>query len=183
VGVPYATYNMIDCCSLQESSICTQHQLNDKWVLYHHLPSENNWTLSGYTVVANNLDSVEKVVSLNAKLPESMMKYSMLFLMRSGITPLWEDKQNANGGCFSYKVINKHVVEVWRHMMFLLCGESLVINPKYSMNINGITISPKKNFCILKIWMNTTAIQDPQVIQNIENLTKHGSMFKKHGES
>jgi hypothetical protein len=90
---------------------------------------------------------------------------------------------NTNGGCFSYKVVNKHVVQVWRHMMYLVCGETLASNEDYSKCINGITISPKKNFCILKIWLADSKHQDPQMISQIDNLTKHGVMFKRHGES
>ena len=165
------------------SSICTENILNDKWVLYHHLPSDKNWTIQGYVVLCDQVDTVEKVVSINSLLPDNMVKYSMLFFMRNNISPLWEDPMNKNGGCFSYKVVNKHVVQVWRHMMYLVCGETLSTNENYNKCINGITISPKKNFCILKIWLADSKHQDPQMISQIDNLTKHGVMFKKHGET
>ena len=98
------------------------HLLNDKWILYHHFPTEKNWTLSGYSIICENVDSVEKVISLNNALSDNIIKYSMLFFMRNDITPLWEDPANKSGGCFSYKVVNKYVVQVWRHMMFLAAG-------------------------------------------------------------
>jgi hypothetical protein len=173
----------VECQSLSADTICVSHKLNDKWVLYHHLPSEKNWTLSGYTVLCDEVDSVEKVIALNKSLTDNMIKYSMFFFMRRGITPLWEDPMNSPGGCFSYKVVNKHVVQVWRHMMFLAAGESLGVNSEYNECINGITISPKKNFCILKIWLKDSKHQDSQCIEAIENLTRHGVMFKTHGES
>ena len=47
------------------------------------------------------------------KINESIVKNTMLFLMRSGITPLWEDPKNRYGGCFSFKVVNKHVHSIW----------------------------------------------------------------------
>ena len=163
--------------------ICTMRSLNDKWVLYNHLPSVKDWTINGYNVIMTDIDTVEKVVALNRALPDNMVKHSMMFYMRKGITPLWEDVMNKDGGCFSYKVINKHVLQVWRQMMYLISGESLALNSSYNAHINGITISPKKNFCIIKIWLSDTTHQDPQMIANIDNLTKHGSMFKKHGDS
>ena len=48
--------------------------------------------------------------------------------------------------------------------------------------VNGITISPKKNFCIIKIWLNNCANQNPETINysNIEGFTSYGSLFKKH---
>jgi hypothetical protein len=164
------------------SATTDQRQLNDKWVLYHHLPSEKNWTLSGYTVLSNDISTVNSVIAVKNYLPENMIKYSMLFLMRHGISPLWEDPKNRNGGCFSYKIFNKHVEQVWRDLMCTLCGETLC-DAKFCSYINGITISPKKNFCIVKIWMSTKEFQDPNIIRPVENLTKHGSVFKSHSES
>ena len=170
-------------CVRSQSTICSFRALNDKWVLYNHLPSVKDWTINGYTKVMHDIDTIEKVVALNKALPDNVVKYSMLFFMREGITPLWEDERNKHGGCFSYKVSNKHVVQVWRHMMYKVSGESLAIENDYSDAINGITISPKKNFCIVKIWLRDNKHQDPQTISNIDNLTKHGSMFKKHGDT
>jgi hypothetical protein len=159
------------------------HMLNDKWVLYHHLPSNKDWTISGYEIVMNDIDCLEKIIALNETIPEDVIKYSMWFVMRKGISPLWEDPKNACGGNFSYKVVNKNVYDVWKNMFYLLCSGSLCENPSYAKYLNGITISPKKNFCILKIWLNTTLYQDPSIIATIPNLTKHGAQFRKHGEN
>ena len=163
------------------TTIPLTHFLNDKWVLYNHLPCDKNWTLSGYTVIMKDIDTMEKVISLNENVSENIIKYSMLFMMRSGINPIWEDAKNANGGNFSYKVVNKHVYEVWKLMVYSLCGETLCTDAKYNQYINGITISPKKNFCILKVWLNTMTVQDPNIIIQIQNLTRHGAIFKRHG--
>jgi hypothetical protein len=104
----------------------------------------------------------------------------MLFVMREGITPMWEDSRNRNGGCFSYKVLNKHVPEVWKNLFYLLCGEALCEDIDDMKHMNGITISPKKNFCIIKIWLDISELQDPNVIININNLSKQGCLFKRH---
>jgi hypothetical protein len=172
----------VDTWSPKQSTICSSHNLKDKWVLYNHLPSERDWTLSGYSVILDDIDTVENTIAINRSLTDNIVKYSMIFFMRKGITPMWEDEKNKSGGCFSYKVINKHVIQVWRHMMYMVAGETLGLRNDYNDCINGITISPKKNFCIIKIWLKDANHQDPKMIANIENLTKHGSMFKRHGE-
>ena len=104
----------------------------------------------------------------------------MLFVMRSGITPMWEDVRNRNGGCFSFKVINKQVHEVWKTLFYALCGESLCIDTENSEYLNGITISPKKSFCIVKVWLKDYSLQDPSILTPITNLSKQGCLFKKH---
>ena len=156
------------------------HSLDGKWNLYYHLPHDKSWELSSYTIIMNSIDTVEKVIALNETIHENVVKNCMMFVMREGITPMWEDPRNRNGGCFSYKVINKAVPEVWRSLFYSLCGESLCIDQKNNKHINGIAISPKKNFSIIKIWLDTAELQDSGIIINIPNLLKQGCLFKKH---
>lgn len=156
------------------------HSLNDKWDLYYHLPHDKNWNLESYVPIKNNIDNVETVVKITDEMHDNIIKNCMLFIMKSGITPTWEDPKNRNGGCFSYKVSNKFVVDVWKNLFYLVCGNTLCINPSYNKHVNGLTISPKKNFCIVKIWLNTSILQDPSVITPIPNLSTQGCLFKKH---
>jgi len=162
------------------SSPTQQHNLNGKWNMYYHLPHDKSWELSSYSVIMSEIDTAEKVIQLNDKIHDNIIKNCMLFVMREGITPMWEDPQNRNGGCFSYKIINKHAPEVWKNLFSLLCGETLCIDNEHSKQVTGITISPKKNFCIIKIWMDVSCYQDPNMITTIHNLSKQGCLFKKH---
>ena len=102
----------------------------------------------------------------------------MLFLMLDGVNPTWEDPRNAKGGCFSYKISNNSVPDVWRKLSYTLVGESIIGN-KYNNNITGITISPKKNFCIMKIWMSDCNNQDPTTINYFNGIDSRGCLFKK----
>jgi hypothetical protein len=156
------------------------HPLWTKWTLYYHLPNDNNWALSGYKVVVSEMDSLEHLIALNRVVTERMVKYSMLFFMRDGVTPLWEDKQNRTGGCFSYKVPNKAVYRLWNDLVYLMCGNTLMVNPDHMHLVNGITVSPKRNFCIVKIWMMDCTLQDPNVIVHVPNLLHAGCLFKSH---
>ena len=157
-----------------------QHALNDKWKLYYHLPHDKNWDVSSYSVIMSDIDTAEKVIGLNEFIHDNVIKNCMLFVMREGITPMWEDPRNRNGGCFSYKISNKFVPEVWKTLFYLITGETLCKDMSVSKHVNGITISPKKNFCIIKIWLEISTLQDPDIITNIPNLQKQGCLFKKH---
>ena len=49
------------------------------------------------------------------------------------------------------------------------------------MLINGISISPKKNFCIIKIWNNDQTKSDLGLLNNeIPNLNFEECMYKCH---
>ena len=154
--------------------------LDGKWDLYYHLPDEKQWDLASYKHIKKDIDTLEELISLNENFPEELVKHCMLFVMRTGITPMWEDEKNRDGGCFSFKVSNKHVYDVWKILFYSLCGESLCENAQNSQLVNGITISPKKNFCIVKIWLRDCTIQDTNILISIPNLSKQGCLFKKH---
>ena len=153
--------------------------LIDKWDLYYHLPHDKKWDLSSYKLIST-IKKVGELIEINECLPELVVKNCMLFVMRNGITPMWEDPKNRKGGCFSFKVLNKHVYNVWKSIFYALCGETLCIDKHNNHLLNGITISPKKNFCIIKIWLVSCSIQDPNIIIQIPNLVKQGCLFKKH---
>jgi len=167
---------IMDTVSIQSP----KYTLNDKWDLYYHLPDDKNWDITSYTTILGDIHSAEEVISINEILPDPVIKSCMLFLMRSTIKPMWEDPKNRSGGCFSYRVTNKLVPEVWKNLVYLSCGESLTSKPENHKHINGITISPKKNFCIIKIWLDTIAFQDPTFVKQIPNLPIQGCLFKKH---
>ena len=154
--------------------------LHSKWNLYYHLPQDKQWDLDSYKYIAKNIDNLDTLIALNESIPEKIIKNCMLFVMKSGITPMWEDKQNRDGGCFSFKVSNKQVYDVWTHLFYSLCGETLCINSDHNKYINGITISPKKNFCIIKVWLLDCNLQDPEILIQIPNLSKQGCLFKRH---
>jgi len=156
------------------------NKLYDKWNLWGHLPHDIDWTIHSYKNIST-VDTVENAITLYETVPEKMINNCMLFLMRKGINPMWEDPKNQKGGCFSYKINNKNVAAVWKKLSYTLIGESLSDDKKIRGNINGITISPKKNFCIIKIWLATCEYQNPNVIVEIDGgITSQGCLFKKH---
>ena len=65
-------------------------------------------------------------------------------------------------------------------MSSLLTGETLSSNYNLLNTINGITVSPKKSFCILKIWTSTIEFQNIKDITEIDGVSFQGCLFKKH---
>jgi len=174
-----ATYHT-DLTMATEHISSEPHKLRYKWNLWAHLPQDPDWTVKSYKKIYQ-FKTVEETIAITESLPADLVKNCMLFVMKDGITPMWEDSKNRNGGCFSYKVSNKNVFEVWRDLTYGIVGETISTNSAFVNCVTGITISPKKNFCIVKIWMTNCDHQNPQiVISEIRNLTAQGCLFKKH---
>ena len=171
----------MDASRVESDSIPLENTkpLSGKWVLWAHLPHDTDWSVESYKNLME-ITTVHDIVALYGMLPEKMIKNGMLFLMRKGVIPMWEDEKNRNGGCFSYKIANKNVFRCWRLSSYSLVGETLSLCDEMSKHINGITISPKKSFCIVKIWMDGCKYQDTSKINIESGLMPHGCIFKKH---
>jgi hypothetical protein len=80
--------------------------------------------------------------------------------MKNNIKPIYETKENINGGYMSIKVSEKDVNKIWLYLSLDFVGNTL---SKKNI-VNGISIAYKKKFYIIKIW-----IKDKKY-KNIKNL-------------
>ena len=162
------------------STASSYHDLSDKWTLWAHLPHNTDWSIKSYIPIST-FATVEDTLAVTETLPAILVENCMLFMMREGIKPTWEDPKNRNGGCFSYKVSNKHVYKVWKDLTYVVVGSSISKNANFVNCVTGITISPKKNFCIIKIWMTDCNNQNPSIVTSeVKGLIPQGCLFKKH---
>ena len=153
-------------------------QLDNIWSFWAHLPHDTNWTLSSYKKI-DSVDSVEKTIGIVKQFSPDIVQNCMLFVMKEDITPMWEDSKNRQGGCFSYKIPNNIIYNTWNNTIYSLVGNTLSTNEDFIKTINGITLSPKKNFCIIKIWVNSCKYQSASLI-TLPALPSKGCLFKKH---
>jgi hypothetical protein len=131
----------------------------------------------------HNINNPLHLLQLKKEINETIVVKSMLFIMRDGILPMWEDPRNKNGGCFSFKIPSNIIHSVWWDFVFLLCGETLMNDPAKKQLINGLTISPKYDHSIIKIWFKDLSFQDYSQLNlsSIRHLDSQKPLFKKHG--
>jgi len=127
--------------------------LNDVWSLYFHDPYDMNWEANSYKFITT-ISSIEDYINVFKSFNELLTR-GMFFIMREHITPRWEDENNKNGGCFSLKINKEDVLEKLFEITSSILGETLGKDDLISMNINGISISPKKNYHIIRIWIKS----------------------------
>jgi len=164
------------------------YNLNNNWTCWIHYQNDNIWTLDRYQNITT-LVTLKDAVLFIENLDENIIKKTMLFFMKDSILPLWESEDNINGGCFSYKISNINIVNIFKILLYKIIGNTLSSDENTLNNINGISISPKKNFCIIKIWMRNkniitnydyTSNKDPFNIHNIFNIEEQLCVFKEH---
>lgn len=151
------------------------HPLSEKWVLWAHLPHDTDWSIQSYISIMT-VTYVEEIQALMHTLPDSLLSTCMFFCMKENVKPVWEDPANKQGGCFSYK-ITQSIGDCWRNVSYSMVGKTLSKEKGIQDTITGISISPKKNFCILKVWLSSCSYQDAS---KITYLKPNGCIFKKH---
>tara|TARA_Y100000816_G_C26087660_1_gene574203 strand:+ start:220 stop:699 length:480 start_codon:yes stop_codon:yes gene_type:complete len=154
------------------------HDLNENWILYIHYPNDLSWDISSYKKIID-ICTIESAIEIFNLISLDLYNKCMFFLMRSNIKPVWEDPENIDGGAFSFKIDNKISKKIWKNICYQAIGETL-INCKEGNYITGITLSPKKNFGILKIWTKLCIDIDTNCINNIDTNLKESCIFKKH---
>ena len=75
-----------------------------------------------------------------------------------------EDVNNKDGGYWSFKIDKDEAQNVWFKLCSFTIGECICCNTMESLQVNGISISPKKNFCIIKIWNNNYKKEDIKLL-------------------
>jgi hypothetical protein len=117
-------HNRIITMSTDTSRIEEYNKLSDKWTLWAHLPHDIDWSIKSYKEIYT-ASTVEETIAITETLPPILVQNCMLFWMRQGIKPTWEDPKNRGGGCFSYKVINKIVYDSWKELTYFTLGNTL----------------------------------------------------------
>jgi|TARA_Y100000389_G_C17453550_1_gene516453 hypothetical protein len=145
------------------------YDLNNKWILWYHSITDNNWSKSSYKQLSN-IETLFDYVYYKENFKQDHYQNGMFFYMKDNIFPNWEDPDNRNGGCLSFKVPSKNIIEEWNELLLRYITDNIL--KENNDEINGISISPKKEFNIIKIWFRNNDF-DYKTKYN-----EHGTYFK-----
>jgi len=149
-----------------------------KSTLWFHKVNDTNWDIDSYRKVID-FDNLDDFL-YTYKMIESFSS-GMFFLMKRGIKPVYEDKENKDGGIFSFKLSKKVCKTFWYELSHMFLEGNLTSKFSDFSKITGISISPKTNNCIIKIWTNTcNGINTSIFRDNIDNLFLDEGIFRKN---
>lgn len=151
------------------------------WTLWFHKIDDNNWLIDSY----KKLYEIHTVKDY-CELVNTISTYGsgMFFLMKDDIPPIWETGKNIGGGMWTFKVSKKKLDELWLNLIAHVLGNTLTTELKEMEFINGISISPKINNCIVKIWNsneknNKKELLNPD-IENGEDFIIEDCKYRSH---
>ncbi len=139
--------------SLPSQPMVTHPIPTGSWTLYFHEPEDKSWTPDSYKRI-QGVNCWEALGALLREMGPHRLTNGMMFAMRGETSPLWENKANIRGGSYCLKVSRKVAGEVYqKYLAAAACG---IASTDPQNAIVGVTMSPKKGFCIIKLW-NTDA--------------------------
>lgn len=148
-------------------------KLNSIWRLWSHETQKGGWDLKSYTniLTIDNIpdffgvfNNIQLLGGINAK---------DFFLFRDGISPLWEDPENRNGGIGSIQVVLQKSLKLWLDIGSRVVGENLMDDMD---DINGISITSRKEQSVIRIW-NKNSKKEKQLADIMEKITKEHDKY------
>lgn len=125
------------------------------WTLYFHSPEESKWTLNTF-ISLGSMKTWRDFWTMMDVLGSESFAEGMFFVMRDPIPPLWENHQNIRGGYYSFRCQKRDATE--SYVNYMIAAMMGLLTKNATNQINGLSISPKRGFNIVKVW-NQLSVQ------------------------
>ncbi len=158
----------------------SDYSLNTNWWVWYHALDDKQWTKQSYKHIYT-ITNLYDLQGFHEVIQKNHLQNGMFFIMREDIFPTWEDPDNREGCCVSYKVPGRVLKEEWSNAINRVISEDILVNPEEWENMNGISIAPKKEFNIVKIWLRNVCSDSRDILKEYEPIyTSDKSIIKAH---
>lgn len=127
------------------------------WILWYHDPENPDYSLNGYVRIAD-VSTPQQLWTLVDHIPKDAWECGMFFFMKAGYKPLWDSPENQNGGSWSKKVDISNIHTIFINLMVQCATNELLVKNKDTLS--GITVSPKGQFSIVKVWNTSIDVNE-----------------------
>ena len=156
------------------------YKLNTNWCLWYHSINDNTWTNNSYQLIYT-IRNLYDIQLLNDTMLTHFLQNGMFFIMRENIFPTWEDPENREGCCISYKIPGSLLKQQWDLILNKVLTEEILKDKNQYSQVNGLSISPKKEFNIVKLWLRENGKNFTELINEYPPFyLKNKSIYKKH---
>ena len=151
-------------------------KLANTYNFYFHNPDNQNWEIDSYINLLE-LSTIEEWWVLDKFIRKDMVENGMFFVMLENSKPVWECETNIKGGCISWKVDRKNAYKSWVDTVghFIMQGFGDITS-----KVNGVSISPKKNSSIIKLWFKEEIDTDDLILPKSFILAEDKIIYKSH---
>lgn len=148
------------------------------WDLFFHDYMDSNWSRESYEILGTASTAVEFWTMFNVI--KEKVSTGMFFFMKKGIFPKWDDNNGKEFSFLTIKVLKTQVPEFTEYLLTRLLSGNIIKQVDMRGDVvDGISVSPKKNFCIFKLWIssNLSKYKDTSIYDIPSGY--HGDIFIK----
>ena len=165
--------------SLNNSSVINNNTpLPYNWVVYHRDPTSNDFSINSYNKILD-ITNIGELRAFNQLIDDDKLKKGHITIMKNNILPIYEDKENENGGAWTLKVKEDMVPYYSKHYIINMIIGNLIKTEKHGNDVNGIKICPRRGFSIIQIWTKSMNYNYEDLVHG-ENITPSSFFFRKH---
>lgn len=135
----------------------------NKWTFWIHEVDNQNWEVDSYIKLIEITNPIDFLKIFNNIHLINYKKYHY-FIMKNDILPLWEN--NITCMLYSLKIIINESLDLFQELCLKTMIEQISFNKEF-INIHGISISPKTNWSIIKIWNNSSKDISNDIISSL----------------
>ena len=127
--------------------------LVNQWKIWYHSINDNNWNNESYKLIYN-IDNLLDVKIVNELMKDNHLQNAMFFIMKNDKSFQHGKIQKIEkGSSISYKIPASYLKDNWSLLLEKIIFQDYLKDKSKNSKINGISISPKKEFNIVKIWL------------------------------
>ena len=168
---------------MRSQNIASQNGSNSyfysEWKLYFHC-FKDDWKITGFKHIFT-IKNIKQFWDFHNLAEEYLggINSQHYFLMRDNIKPIWEDGNNKQGGCWSFKIPANEAPDLWQKLAMYMVGETMI---EKSTSITGISCCLRNNnTTVIKIWNNDRSLKKLDLLP--EEITKkyaYTILYKPH---
>ena len=128
------------------------YELNTPWILWYHSIKDTSWKKSSYTKIYTFRNLLDYSLFVDC-IEINHLQNGLFFFMREGIFANWEDPDNSEGCCISFKIPGNIIKDEFCKILLHCITEDILKDHDTWEELNGFSIVPKKEFNIAKVWM------------------------------
>jgi len=148
-------------------------------VLWFHSQVNPDWSPSSYERVFETGDAEELGSLLRATAP--IVPSGVFFAMKAESFPAWEHPSHQGGGCMSYTIPCGEAGDFFAHTVASALSPGWIL-PEEA--VNGVSVSPKKGYCVVRIWLRChPGMTDAEISDSLRLLTTAQIQYKSHQDS
>lgn len=156
--------------------------LNTAWTLWHD-KYVRGATAAEYAANLRRVYTVHTIQSFwsvfnNVPLASQLDFRTSYHFMRGERKPLWEDKENVNGGYWKMRCNKQNTDKAWKELLLAAIGEQFEDSVREDDEVCGISISVRERDDIIQIWnSNAKAEEDATILDKVRHLLPDVDLF------